>query len=160
MCNMFQMHATIVLATGNKDDIPMTVHVGPDHDIKEIGLSNTTLIGMDKVPPMLLLLQGAHYDLAVERGSITGKFSCLDEGYNAEEEEEKSADKPPKSVEEKLSDLEEKYGLLEKENKEFKEEIKQLKSKLKNKNYNSNSLDEEADNTEAECLPKLKSKGF
>ena len=82
------------------------------------------------------------------------------EGYNAEEEEEKPADEPPKSAEEKLSDLEEKYCLLEKENKEFKEEIKQLKSKLKNTNYNSNSLDEEADNTEAECLPKLKSKGF
>ena len=56
MCNMFQMSATIVLASVNEEDIPSIVQVGPDPDIKEIGLSNTTLIGVGKVPHMFLLL--------------------------------------------------------------------------------------------------------
>ena len=67
---------------------------------------------------------------------------------------------PSKTVEEKLSDLEKKYLLLEKENHKFREEIKHLKRKLGNRNDNLKSSDEESDNTEAECLPILKSKGF
>ena len=73
------MSAQVVKMTGNKDDTPVILQVGPDKDILKLGLPNTLRIGPGKVPTMYLLLRGSHYDLAISRESITNKYTSLQE---------------------------------------------------------------------------------
>ena len=84
---------------------------------------------------MFLLLQGAHYELAVARQSIVEKFSLTEEdkGYEAEKEEEPSKDNL-KTMEEQLNGMEDKNTRLKESYTQSLEEFKCLKSKLANKN--------------------------
>ena len=80
----------------------MVLQVGPDEDILKLGLPNTIQIGSGQVPHMFLLLQGAHYELAVPKESIKEKCTVEvehdneEKGYRAEEEDEESDQEPPK----------------------------------------------------------------
>ena len=74
MCNMYQMNATIVKVADNENNPPTINHVGPDDEIKKLGLPNTVHIEPGKVPHMFLLLRGAHYDLAVPKYTMKEKY--------------------------------------------------------------------------------------
>ena len=126
MCNQYQMEATVIKVSANEDDQAVVLEVRPDPDILKLGLPDTALIPADKLPRMLLLLQGAHYDLVLPEASILDRFipqekeGKTNDGYNVKEEEEE--DPPttaPKSAEDKLKDMETKYSQL----KGFLEEV-------------------------------------
>ena len=136
MCNKYQMSAVVVKAAHSKDDSPVVARVGPDPDILKLGLPNTTLIGPDQVPTMYLLLQGAHYDLAVLRETIAEKYMTSQEGtdhdggYDAEEEDDNV--EVCKTSEEKLVEMTQKYNRLKGQHIKILEELKDLKLKLNN----------------------------
>ena len=163
MCNMFQMTTRIVSVSDNNNDSPTIHQVGPDPDILKLELPNTVEIAARVVPDMYLLLQGAHFDLAVSRESMNEKYSTKD-GYNAEEEEE---DEPPrdgpKTTEDKLKDLEEKYAELKLNYVDSLKEIKTLKAKLKKVDTEPRKTCEESNTDDLEedsNIVKSKSKGF
>ena len=164
MCNMFQMTTTIVSVPNNNTDSPTIQQVGPDPDILKLELPNTVEIAAGLVPDMFLLLQGAHYDLAVSRESMNEKYSTKD-GYNAEEEEDELPRDEPKTTEDKLKDLEGKYAELKLNYVTSLKEIKTLKAKLKKVDIESRNTPEES-NTDNDNLEevtnivKLKSYGF
>ena len=74
MCNMYQMEATVVKVPANEKNPPSINHLGPDNDIKKLGLPNTVQIKSGNVPHMFLLLRGAHYDLAVPKDTLIEKY--------------------------------------------------------------------------------------
>ena len=165
MCNMYRMSATVVKVSHDDDEHPTINHVGPDTDIQKLNLSNTSLIGPNQVPTMLLLLQGAHYELAVPRESIKEKYvdhpcdSGEEEGYMAEEEEnENYLKKTPKTQVEKFEELEIKYSNLKEDYQKAMAKIKSLKLKIKKDN--SESSDDENETTDDDNIAKLKSQGF
>ena len=53
---MYQMNTTIVKMSDN-DNLPTINQVGPDDDIKKLGLPNTVQIKPGKVPHKFLLLR-------------------------------------------------------------------------------------------------------
>jgi hypothetical protein len=119
---------------------------------------------------MLLLLQGAHYTLAIPEEVIKEKYTMEeDDGYKAEEEAEEeeddnSANNEVKSTEDKLRDIETKYGELKGEYTKILDKFKSLEAQLKKerrKNIDTNPDSETDDNVmEAEELAKSKSNGF
>ena len=171
MCNQYQMAAIVVKMAESKDDPPTINQVGPDKDICQLGLSNSVLIGQGNVPTMHLLLQGAHYTLAVPRASINEKYGnfsidndAYDEGYNAEKEEDDNPNGAPMTMEEKLTQMETKYTNLKEENIRMSKEIKTLRAEWKTKkaHKNKNEMCDETNSntTEVETLAKTKSNGY
>ena len=153
MCNKYQMSVTVVKVSDKIDDQPTIVKVTPDPDIHELGLPNTTNVGPGKVPTMFMLLQGAHYDLAVAAEDITGKFSNLDgskndeDGYKAEEEEVNPNQIDPMTNDERLRFLEVKYAKLKEEMIKIKQENRSLKSQLKEKKEKDQSSSDQESET-------------
>ena len=86
---MYQMGATIVKVAENERNPPTILHVGPDEDIKKLGLPNTVLIEPGKVPHMYLLLKGAHYDLAVPKDALKEKYQAKPKESKLEKEDKK-----------------------------------------------------------------------
>ena len=169
MCNMYQMPATVVKVSGGEDDHPSVAQVGPDGDIKEIGLSNTTLVKPGNVPKMHLLLEGAHYSLVVPRTSMTEKHAVhpepeeSDKGYEAEgdeEDEEGEVTTTIKSAEDKLHDLQNEYEALKAMYVKVVKENKKLKANTNVTTDNPATSDKESDATDEETLTNSKSKGF
>ena len=110
MCNQYQMAATVVKVVEGKGD-PVILELQPDPDILQLGLPDTALIPGGKLPTMILLLQGAHYSLAIPEESIRDKYTTQEnDGYKAEEEEDENpAIIELESTEEKFKDMETKF---------------------------------------------------
>ena len=114
---------------------------------------------------MYLLLQAAHYDLAVPRDSIETKYPQPKEsdGYEPEEDEDGPNDEA-KTSEERLTDMENKYANLKTKYSKCLDKIKHLESKLSNKEAQpktNEALDNDSDSSEnLQNLAKSKSKGF
>ena len=87
ICNMYQVPASVVKVTGGEDDRPTIFQVGPDKDILELALSNTSLVRPGTVPPMHLLLEGAHYSLVIPRESMTERHASHPEEENQKEDD-------------------------------------------------------------------------
>ena len=156
------MTTRIVSVSNNNNDSPTIHQVGPDPDILKLELPNTVEIAAGVVPDMYLLLQGAHYDLAVSRESMNEKYTTKD-GYNAEEEEDELPRDEPKTTEDKLKDLEEKYAELKLNYVDSLKEIKTLKAKLKKVDTEPMKTCEESNTDDLEedsNIVKSKSKGF
>ena len=164
------MPATVEKVSGGEDDHPSVAQVGPDNDIKEIGLSNTTLVRPGNVPKMHLLLEGAHYSLVVPRTGMTEKHAVhpepeeSDKGYEAEgdeEDEEGEVTTTIKSAEDKLRDLQNEFEALKAMYVKVVKENKKLKAKTTVVNTdNPATSDKESDTTDEETLSSSKSKGF
>ena len=172
MCNQYS--ATVVRISEDKNSPPSINQVGPDPDILNLGLPNTSNVGSGIVPNMFLLLQGGHFDLIVARHSIGEKFSSIEKekGYEAEEEgggseeEEESTENNPKTMEEKLKDMEDKYTRLKQSYTKSLSEIKFLRAKLETKEVEARSQDPSDNDSDndyenvAKNLVKSKSKGY
>ena len=162
MCNQYQMTVTVVKVIGAECD-PVISEIGPDPDILKLGLPNTTLMRLGQVPAMYLLLEGAHYDLAIPEETIHEKYSGTSndsdhgDGYMAEEEGDEA--EVFKTPEERLTEVITKYNKLKLEHKQSLREIKDLKSRLKLSEPNMDDGDSDSINEENN-LAQLKSKGF
>ena len=171
MCQMYQMSAIVVKMRESEDDLPVILHVSPDADIRKLGLRNTTLINPGQVPTMYLLLQGAHYELAVPRSSTTTKYSHQKEadGYEPEEEDEtdeedEKSKNDPETPETRLTKMERKYANLNDKYSKSLQKIKYLELQLCDQEDPIKTYEElEKDNIstdDLENLVKSKSKGF
>ena len=119
---------------------------------------------------MFLLLQGAHYELAVPKDSIKEKYTIElednndDQGYKAEDEDDDLEQEPPKTTEQKLEDMEKKFNKLKNDHIKSLDQIKSLKIRVKSlTNQLSAQKDSDNDNSTTEdedTLLKSKSSGY
>ena len=132
MCNQYQMAATVIKVVEGNDD-PVILELQPDPDILQLGLPDTALIPGGKLPTMLLLLQGAHYSLAIPEEAIKDKYTTQEnDGYKAEEEDDENpTNTDVKSTEDKLKDMETKYSELKGEYTKILDKVKSLEFQLR-----------------------------